>query len=95
MPIGRDKVEKTIGAADEFTDAISVNKGERFTVSVDGTFVATVTYQRRTNGVDWRSAESWTEPVERDGIAAESMEMRLGIPAGQYTSGSAICRIGK
>ena len=92
---GRTSVEDDLPAESTFGKIIQLDVGERFTVSVSGTFVATVTFQRRFDGVNWRDVESYTVETEKDGIAAEGHEMRLGIKNGDYTSGTAKCRLGK
>ena len=88
-------VQDTISAEDTFGQFLQLDVGERFTVSLSGTFVATVTLQRRLDGVTWRDVESYTEKTEKDGLAAEGQLIRLGINSGDYTSGDAVCRIGK
>ena len=92
---GRTNKSKAIAAENTFTDALQIDVGERFTVSVSGTFSATITLQRRFDGTNWRDVETYTVETEKDGLAAEGQEIRLGIATGDFTSGTATCRIGK
>ena len=92
---GRNRVEDDLTAENTFGKTLQIDVGERFTISVSNTFVATVTLQRRLDGVAWRDVESYTVPTEKDGLAAEGQEIRLGIKSGNFTSGTATCRIGK
>jgi len=92
---GRDAHQVSASSDDVFTKAISLFKNERFTLSASGTFSATLTYQRRFDGANWFDAEQYTAPTARDGIAAEPMDIRFGIKTGDYTSGTAIIRLGK
>lgn len=93
---GRAKVQADLSAQTTFGDPLQIDVGERFTVSVSGTFVATITLQRRLAGIAaWLDVEAYTVPTEKDGLAAEGQEIRLGIKTGEYTSGTATVRIGK
>ena len=92
---GRAKQEADLTAENTFNTAVQIDVGERFTVSLSGTFVATITLQRRLDGTNWRDVESYTVPTEKDGLAAEGQEVRLGIKTGDFTSGTAKVRIGK
>jgi hypothetical protein len=78
---------KTISAADAFTDAVHII-GD-FNLSISGTFAATVTVQRSTDGTTWRDVDSFTVPVEEVGYDPMKNFYRAGIKTGAYTSGSA------
>jgi hypothetical protein len=78
---------KTISAADAFTDAVHII-GD-FNLSISGTFAATVTVQRSTDGTVWRDVDSWTVPTEEVGYDPMKNFYRAGIKTGDYTSGSA------
>lgn len=78
---------KTISAADAFTDAVHII-GD-FNLSISGTFAATVTIQRSTDGTTWRDVDSFTVPVEEVGYDPMKNFYRAGIKTGDYTSGSA------
>jgi hypothetical protein len=78
---------KTISAADSFTDAVHII-GD-FNLSISGTFSATVTVQRSTDGTTWRDVDTFTAPSEEVGYDPMKNFYRAGIKAGDYTSGSA------
>jgi hypothetical protein len=78
---------KTISAADSFTDAVHII-GD-FNLSISGTFSATVTVQRSTDGATWRDVDTFTAPSEEVGYDPMKNFYRAGIKTGDYTSGSA------
>jgi hypothetical protein len=78
---------KTISAADSFTDAVHII-GD-FNLSISGTFVATVTVQRSTDGTTWRDVDTFASPSEDVGYDPMKNFYRAGIKTGDYTSGSA------
>ena len=91
-----DKERKSV--QDTFTGtgagtALRVDKNERFSISVSGFGTATVQFQRRLDGANWRVIESYTANTEKDGIAPENMEIRLEVSS--YTSGTIIGRLGR
>lgn len=93
----RKAVSATLGAEDTYTDPMQLDASERYSVSISGIFDATLTMQRNLIGGagNWRNVEDYTGPIEKDGITVEGQEMRIGIQPGNYTSGSAVARIGK
>jgi hypothetical protein len=78
---------KTISAADSFTDAVHII-GD-FNLSISGTFSATVTVQRSTDGTTWRDVDTFTASTEEVGYDPMKNFYRAGIKTGDYTSGSA------
>lgn len=82
---------KTLSAQNTFTDAILII-GD-FNLSISGTFVATVTVQRSTDGTTWRDVDTWTAPSEEVGYDPMQNFYRAGIKTGGYTSGSATIQI--
>lgn len=88
----KKRVTSTVTATGT-TDALQVDKGERFTISVSGITTATVKFQRCLDGSNWRDVESYTADTEKDGIAAEAMEIRLNCSA--YTAGTIVMRLGR
>jgi hypothetical protein len=78
---------KTISAADSFTDAVHII-GD-FNLSISGTFSATVTVQRSTDGATWRDVDTFTASTEEVGYDPMKNFYRAGIKTGDYTSGSA------
>ncbi len=87
--------QDSLSAENTFGEALQIDVHDRFVVSVSGTFVASVTIQRRFDNQNWRDIEAYTVETEKDGIAATGQMIRLGIKTGDYTSGTAVCRIGK
>lgn len=90
----RKSVAASITAQNTFTKLLSINANERASVSISGTFVGTVTLQRRLDGANWRDVNPWTSPDDPTYVADESGDIRLGIKTGDYTSGTAVCRLG-
>lgn len=85
----------SIAAANTFTSAITINKGEVLQVSISGTWVATVMLQRSYDGgSNWYDYFSWTtnQTLEITGIE-DNVQFRLGIKTAMYTSGTAVCRL--
>lgn len=86
------KATASIAAQDSFTDWMMARG--LFNLSIGGTFVATVTLQRRFQGGDPADVESFTAPAEEQYAEDEpGVEYRLGVKTGDYTSGDAACRL--
>jgi len=85
-------VTKSISADDTFTD-VTTHEGY-FNLSISGTFSATVTVQRSYDGSTWHDVDSWTSPAEEIGFEPESLYYRVGIKSGNYSSGTAVVRLG-
>ena len=77
-----------ISAQNTFVGILPVPVGARSSVSISGTFVATVTLQRRLDRTNWRDVESWSGPVETTYVADQSCDLRLGVKTGDFTSGT-------
>ena len=86
----------SITAQNTFTDAFaSVPANIRMSVSISGTYVATVTLQRMCDGTNWRDIQSWTSTVaEVTYHADENCSVRIGVKTGDFTSGTAVLRLG-
>lgn len=91
---------KELTAADQCSDWLYIPGGRYVDVSVAGTFVATVTLQRsigsktdtsRTTVAagDGEDVEDFVGPMQKYFFAASSAFYRIGIKAGNFTSGSA------
>lgn len=101
MPVftdaGRQSVSANFTAAAQQSPSLRLDKNERYTVSVfiPGATTGTVELQRLLNGTDWRAVEAgYTASTEKDGIAAENMEIRLACTA--FTGAGPIAgRLGK
>ena len=80
-------VTKAITGENQWTDAIEVRGG--FDLSIDGSFVATVTVQRSFDGgVSWGDVDTFTAPIETYGVQPHSALYRVGVATGDYTSGA-------
>jgi len=83
-------VSKTFTAV-EASDSIFVTKSN-FTISLSGFGVASVVLQRKIDGSNWRTVETFTEDSEMNGYEPSSnAEYRFNCTA--YTSGSIACHI--
>lgn len=95
----RASVQVSAGAQNTWTDPLLVEPGARVSVSVSGTFTATVSLQRRLDGANWRTVapaeDPITAPTELSYVADEGCELRIGIATGDYGDGAAVCRLGK
>lgn len=99
------KEEVAASAESSFTDPISPtretpksDKGYGYlNVSVAGTFTATVSLQRRFVGESsWRNVKTYSEATEEDITDLEyGVEYRIGVDTGDYTDGTANCRLGR
>lgn len=96
-------VERSITAENQFTDPIETS-GEVFNFSVSGTFVATVTIQRRfrtsvdpLTWTDWFDMETYTTGYEDIGFMprSEKVQVRAGVKTGGFTSGTVVVRISR
>jgi hypothetical protein len=90
----------SLAAQNTFTGAIRVSgitDGRIFSITVGGTFNATVTLQRSFGVIGaWQDVESYTVPTSKtfkDGLDNQIVFYRLGIKTGNYVSGSADCVI--
>jgi hypothetical protein len=93
--------QKTITGENVFTDPFNLNGF--FNVSIQGTFVATVSLMRSfDNGDNWETVSTWTEPVSTSGFepmkpfvkANQSLLYKLGVATGDFTSGSITVKLG-
>lgn len=86
-----------VGTAQEHaTEWLDLDKDERYTLSVSGTFVGTVVFERELanpSGEVVREVATYTAPTEQDGIAAEACRVRLRVKA--HTSGEPHMRVGR
>jgi hypothetical protein len=96
-PSGKLSVSANVAAQNTFCEDAEFDYRRPFNLSVSGTWSGTVTLQRSfDNGSTWVDVWSTTSNVE---TAVESIESgvlyRLGIKSGNYTSGTAVCRLGQ
>ena len=87
-------VSASITAQNTFTDPMNIGAGGSVSLSISGTFVATVTIQHRLNGEDWRDVATYTGEVEKIYDAGERADVRVGVKTGDFTSGTAVLRLG-
>jgi len=84
---GRQTVSADINAEDTFTDSIQLFG--HFNLSISGNFSATVTVQRSFDKTTWYDVDVFTSASEEVGYEPQEMYYRVGIKAGDYTSGTA------
>lgn len=90
-----------ITAQNSFTGWMPLQAGERASVSITGTWAATVVLQRRLP--DGTVADvpnpddtvGWTANTQKSYEADERQDIRLGVKTGDFTSGTVVARIGK
>lgn len=94
-------VTSSLTGADQFTDPIRVAGIENqriFQVTLSGTWTATVTLQYSVGEVgSWVDVKTWTANTTSenydDGLDNQIIYYRLGIKAGNYTSGTAVASL--
>lgn len=81
-------------AADSFTSALNVS---RFNVSVSGTWAGTVTLQRSfDNSGTWVDVDTFSANTETSVLDPEmSIQYRIGMKNGDYTSGTVNLRLSR
>jgi len=85
-------VTKSITAQNTFTDPVQLTGN--FNLSISGTFSATVTVQRSTDNSTWHDVDTFTAATEEVGFEPEDVWYRAGVKTGDFTSGSAVVRLG-
>ena len=98
MADNKIRVTASVTAQDTGTDWLQL-RGHRnfFDVSVSGTFVATVTLQRKRPGDAAgaaRDIETYTSGTETLKEFAGHWDVRLHVKTGNYTSGTAVLELG-
>ncbi len=86
-------VSLSIAEENKFTDPVSLLGA--FNLSVSGTFSATVTLQRSFGTGTWLDVATYDGPIEDAGVEPEGAIYRVGVKATEYTSGTAIVRLGQ
>lgn len=84
---------KSIGSQNTFTDPLRIGEGKQGTLTITGTFSATVTLQvRLLGGTTWTDIDTvtttgrWQWPGGND-------DWRAGVKTGDYSSGTAVVNI--
>ncbi len=87
-------VQASVSAEDNFTGSIlvtGVGVSRDFSVSITGTWSATVTLQRSTDDATWEDVETYasnTTVTFSDGLDNIEYYYRIGVKTGAYTSGT-------
>lgn len=95
-----ETVTKAIDGQDQYTDSLHIKPPRRvsyllkpFSLSVSGTFVATVFIQRSFDETNWHDVASYTTPTEDAGFEPVGASYRVGVKTGGYTSGTVNVRL--
>ena len=87
-------VESSVTAEDTFTNSIlitGIGNSRQFSISIAGTWVATVTLQRSTDDATWEEVKTYTaNTTESYNDALDNVEYyyRIGVKTGEFTSGA-------
>ena len=100
MPLMKPACEskKTITAQNTFTDPMMVNGGDAIQLSIQGTFVATVTVQQsHDSGVNYEDIPdaTYTAPAVKNGEFTIPVLVRAGVKTGGFTSGTVVVTLRK
>ena len=87
-------VSSSVTAENTFTSSLELDYNDRSSISVSGTWSGTVTLQRKIDGTNWRDVASWTSNIEASYCADEFGDIRIGIKTGDFSSGTAVVRLG-
>lgn len=96
-------VSASVAAENTFTTGLLLALNQACSISISGTFSGTVRLQRSFDNSTWENitngdgtALGWPAPCAPGAyVAEERCFVRLGIPTGLYTSGTAVCRLGR
>jgi hypothetical protein len=87
-------ITKEITAQNTYSDSIDIS-ADYFSVSVQGSFTATVTLQKSYDGgTTWHDVDTFTSAGEYVGLEGEGAKYRIGVKTGEYTIGTINVRIG-
>jgi len=91
--MGQKLIARSVTGENQFTDPASIIG--YFNVSISGTWDAIITAQRSFDlGSTWFDVKEWTGNVQEYGFEPErSIYYRIGIKAGNFSSGIAILRL--
>jgi hypothetical protein len=91
--MGQRLRERTITGENTFTDACGITS--YFNISISGTWEGVVTVQRSFDlGSTWFDVATWTANTQEYGFEPEQgVQYRIGVKAGELTSGSPVLRI--
>jgi len=96
LAYSKKRVSASLTAQNTFSDSVKIQGGAILELS--GTWSATVTVQRRSDGVNWRDvtnnsgvAEAFTANGQLAfNEPARDVEYRFGVKTGDYTSGTVV-----
>lgn len=98
MSVSPTYQKETIEAANTFTEPVPLGPGDSASIQVTIGTSTTATVQRRyDNGVEkseWYDVANWSADVSASIDADEHQEVRLGVKAGNYGSGTTTVRLG-
>lgn len=91
--MARGSSTASVAAQNTFSDWMEIRG--KFNVSVSGTWAGTMTLQRRFGSSgSTLDVEAFTANTEKQGDEPEpGVEYRIGCKTGEYTSGTAECRV--
>ena len=91
--MARKTITRSVTGQNQFTDGVALHG--YFNLSISGTWVATVTLQRSFDGGStWFDVGARTENVEEYGLEPEdSVQYRVGVKTGDFTSGTVVLRL--
>ena len=88
-----ETVTRAIDGQNQYTDSLSITS-KPFSLSIAGTFVATVFVQRSFDGgANWHDVASYTTAIEDAGNEPVGAWYRVGVKTGGYTSGTVTVRL--
>lgn len=85
--------EQAADADGEFAQIQLTQPNVAVAVSISGTFTGTVSLQRRLDGTNWRTVQTWTAATEATYLGDVACALRLGFDTSGYGSGTATCRL--
>jgi hypothetical protein len=91
--MARFKSIASITAQNNFSAPVLERQG-LISLSISGTWVATVTLQRSFDGTNWFDIDSWTSNIETFFTEPSAeVQTRLGVKTGDFTSGTVAVRL--
>ena len=91
--MARKLITRSVASQNQFTDGVTLHG--YFNLSISGTWSATVTLQRSFNsGSTWFDVGARTQNIEEYGLEPEdSVQYRVGVKSGDFTSGTVVLRL--
>ena len=91
--MARKRISRSVTAENQFTDGAELHG--YFNLSISGTWTATVTLQRSFDGGStWFDVGARTENIQEYGLEPEdSVQYRVGVKTGDFTSGTIVLRL--